>query len=109
LLHELNAAASDLTALLRDEIELFARGVVKALLLIPVLLLLTVGCWLALNVLAWALAQWLSASMVVAAFAVFGLHVIAALAALAALQRCTKQASFRETRRAFAALTGCHE
>ena len=81
LLKELNDTAAEAGALLRDEAELFVRGVAQTLLLIPVLLFLLIGLWVALNLAASAITHAYTGSMAWAASSVVALHSIAALIA----------------------------
>ena len=104
LLKELNDTAAEAGALLRDEAELFVRGVAQTLLLIPVLLFLLIGLWVALNLAASAITHAYTGSMAWAASSVVALHSIAALIALLSLKRVSARAFFPETRRALAAL-----
>lgn len=104
LLKELNETAAQAAALVRDEAELFVRGVAQTMLLLPVLLFLAIGLWVALNLAASAVTHAYTGSMAWAAGSVLGLHVLAALMALLSLKRISSRAFFPETRRALAAL-----
>lgn len=104
LLKELNDTAAEAAALVRDEAELFVRGVAQTLLLIPVLLFLMIGLWVAMNFAASAITHAYTGSMAWAAGSVLALHLLATLVGLASLKRVSARAFFPETRRALAAL-----
>lgn len=104
LLKELNDTAAEAAALVRDEAELFVRGVAQTLLLIPVLLLLLIGVWVALNFAASAVTHAFTGSMAWAATSVLALHLVAAVLAMLSLKRVSSRAFFPQTRRVLAAL-----
>ena len=104
LLKELNQTAAEAGALLRDEAELFVRGIAQTLLLIPVLLFLGIGLWVAINFALSAITHAYTGSIAWAATSVLLIHVLAASVALLSLKRVSSRAFFPETRRALAAL-----